>query len=576
VPGTQATRPTGTPTTPTDIFFTDATTGFAITSGPDGGAIYRTKDGGNTWFRQATAPHTLASVFFADPTTGYAVGAANTVLKTTDGGDTWDPQPLPDDAPVNDLTTIRCASVTECLISTASGDRLLRTIDGGTTIEGFNPSASKVFAASLASPSVAVGVGERGVTVRSTNADAEEPSFSPVGAEPLDGVFSRLRAPSGSIALAPGENGKLAVSTDGARSWSLKHVPTSDALGDAWFTDPGHGFVLDVAGRAQRTDDGGDSWALLDTGTSQTPNSIYAPDANTVLLFGPRSVRRSQDGGTSFDPVASKLASKAGVYDYDRTSGGVLFAYGTDGVIVSADRGATWKAVKGPVKHPRYQKVDFVSETSGFALTTNGRVWRTANGGRRWTEIASAGTQRAYDMSFSSATDGYLSVRSFGRSNKDAGWVLHTSDGGVSWRPQLIDNVPLGGRGLATPLAGTAFGLLGTSDLVYTNSGGDKGSPTTLTLGAKPRSIGRKPKTVKLTGTLSPAAAGAGVVISERVGNSAWKVLTTAKVSSSGSFTSQVRVRTTTALVAQWSGDAAHDGDGTKALVIKRVIPKRR
>src|SRR4051812_5570793 len=129
VPGTQATHPTSTPATPTDIFFTDATTGFALTSSPTGGSIYRTTDGGNTWFRQATDPHSLASVFFADAMNGYAVGAANTVLKTSDGGETWDPQPLPDDAPVSDLTTIRCATATECLISTASGDRLLRTTD---------------------------------------------------------------------------------------------------------------------------------------------------------------------------------------------------------------------------------------------------------------------------------------------------------------------------------------------------------------------------------------------------------------------------------------------------------------
>src|SRR3954468_11062493 len=44
VPGTGATRPTTTPATPTDIFFIDATTGFALTSGADGGAIYRTTD----------------------------------------------------------------------------------------------------------------------------------------------------------------------------------------------------------------------------------------------------------------------------------------------------------------------------------------------------------------------------------------------------------------------------------------------------------------------------------------------------------------------------------------------------
>src|SRR4051794_40449636 len=85
LPGTSATNPTGTPTTPMDVFFTDPTTGFALTSGPDGGKVYRTTDGGNTWFLQATDSHALNSVFFADATTGYAVGDSSTVLKTVDG-----------------------------------------------------------------------------------------------------------------------------------------------------------------------------------------------------------------------------------------------------------------------------------------------------------------------------------------------------------------------------------------------------------------------------------------------------------------------------------------------------------
>jgi photosystem II stability/assembly factor-like uncharacterized protein len=577
VPGTQATRPTATAATPTDIFFTDATTGFALTKGPDGGAIYRTSDGGNTWFRQATDPQALSSVFFADPMVGYAVGAANTVLKTTDGGMTWKPQHVPENLAANDLTSIRCVTANSCLMSTASGDRLLRTTDGGTTTIAFNPSARKVFAASYASASVAVGVGERGATVRSSDAGAADPSFAPIGSEPLDGSFSRLRAPSDSIALAPGENGRLAISTDGARNWDVVRVPTSDNLVDGWFTDATHGFVLDLAGKAQRTDDGGASWALLDSGTNQTPSAIYAPDASTVLLFGPRNVRRSQDGGTSFEPVAAKLANRAGVFDFDRTSGGVLFAYGTGGVIVSSNVGASWKAVKGPVKHPSYQKVDFVSETTGFALTADGRVWRTATGGRKWAQVTSTGTNRAYDMSFSSASDGYLAIRSFGGAGTDSGWLLRTSDGGVSWRPQLLDNLPVGPRGLATPVAGTAFALAGPSDLLYTNTGGDRGAESVLSIAAKPATIGRKARTVKLTGRLAPAAAGATVVVSaRRQGAATWSVVDTPRVSSSGTFTSSIRVRATTDLVAQWYGDAAHDGDGSTTLVIKRVVKKQK
>jgi photosystem II stability/assembly factor-like uncharacterized protein len=332
-----------------------------------------------------------------------------------------------------------------------------------------------------------------------------------------------------------------------------------------------------VNGRVQRTDDGGASWALLDTGTSDTPNAIYAPDSTTVLLFGPTGVRRSQDGGNTFEPVDSKAAAKAGLSDYDRTSGGVLFAYGPTSLIESTTQGAQWKAVKGPVKHPRYAKVDFVSETSGFALTPGGRVWRTANGGRKWTEVKSIGTTHAYDMSFSDPSNGYLAVRSFSRPAKDAGWVLHTSDGGATWRPQLLDDAALTPNGLTAPVAGTAFALAGQSDLLYTNTGGDRGGDTTLTLAAQPRTIGRKPRTVKITGKLVPAAAGATVVVSaRREGAATWSLVASAKVSSAGTFTTSLRVRATTDVVAQWAGDAAHDGDGSKALVIKRVVPVKK
>ena len=578
VPGTQATRPSGTAATPTDIFFTDPNTGFAITRGPDGGSIYRTSDGGNTWFKQGSSTRALSSVFFASPMVGYAVGAGDTVLKTADGGMTWDAKPVADDVPPDDLTQIRCATPMSCLISTASGDQVLRTTDGGTTITSFNPSARKIAAISFASPSVAVGVGERGATVR-TNADAATPSFTPVGTEPLDGTFSRLRASSDSVVHAPGENGRLALSVDGGRHWGAVHVPTSDNLLDAWFVDATHGFVLDVNGKAQRTDDGGASWALLDTGTPAKPNAIYAPDTSTVLLFGPVGVSRSQDGGNSFEPIASGPARTATLEDYDRTSGGVLFAYGPDRLLESSTLGASWKRVKGPpVLNPQYQKVDFVTETTGFALTGSGQVWKTVNGGRKWTELTATGTSHPYDMSFADANNGFLAVRSFGTAlGADAGWVLHTADGGATWRPELIEGTPLAERGLAAPVAGTAFALAGASDLFYTNSGGEKGNRTTLTIAAQPRTVGRKQRTVKITGKLAPAVSGATVVVSaRRLGSTTWRLVDTPKVSSTGTFTTSIRVRTSTVVVAQWAGDAAHDGDGSQAIQILRKLPKKK
>jgi photosystem II stability/assembly factor-like uncharacterized protein len=573
VPGTEATTPAGRPATPTDILFTSEDTGFATVDGPSGGVVYRTTDGGNTWVQSVANGDGLTSLYFTDPLVGYVVGKNSTVLKTEDGGDTWDGKSVLADIPRDDLTSIRCATQAICLISTAGGERVLRTTDGGDTITSFNPSTRKIFAVSFASSTSAVGVGERGATVLSTNATAASPSFTPVGDQPLAGTFNRMRATTTSLVYAPGDNGKLARSTDAGHGWAILQVPTSEDLLDAWFVDGDHGYVLDTSGKAQKTLDAGSSWSLLDTGTTDQPSAVYAIDQNLVMLFGPRGIRRSENGGdTPFERVDSKAARTTTLSDYDRTDGATLFAYGPRKIIASSDRGLHWRQVKGPVKKPRYQKVDFVTSRIGYALTTDGRVWRTANGGRKWSELLGVGTSNAYDISFGDANSGFLSV-SLGAPN---GWVYRTSDAGATWRPQLIEPQPVATRGLATPATNAAFALAGPSDLFYTTSGGDQGPQTTLTLKPVQKRV-KKTTRVKLTGKLDPKVAGARLTVYSRPAKSnAWSVVDRPTVSASGTYNTAKRVTTTTYFVAQWRGDADHNGDGSPAVKVVKVAKKRK
>jgi photosystem II stability/assembly factor-like uncharacterized protein len=575
VPGTEATKPQGTPATPTDLVFTDSNTGFATTKGPGGGNLYRTTDGGNTWFPQAHSDRGLNSMFYADGYAGYAVGDGNTVLKTVDGGVTWTPQPVAGDVPAGDLTSIRCVSATTCLISTAGGERVLRTTDGGTTITSFNPSTRRIFAVAFASAKSAVGVGERGATVLSDDATVASPSFAPVGDQPLSGSFNRMRASSGSLVYAPGDNGKLARSDDAGRHWGTLQVPTSEDLLDAWFVDKDAGFVLDVGGKALSTTDAGASWSLLDIGTTDRPSAVYAPDRDHVLLFGPRGVRRSQDAGQTFAAVQGKAVRAATLGDYDRTSGGALFAFGRKVALVSGDGGASWKKLRSPVKRGEYQKVDFVSRNVGYALLTSGRVYRTRNGGRSWAELPGTGTSGAYDVAFGSASSGFLAIHR-AISQQPDGWLLRTSDGGATWRPQLISPSPIASRGIAAPSANGAFALGGVSDLFYTGGGGDQGPATALTIASRTKSV-RKAKRVKITGRLAPTVAGASVqVLARESGSESWTVVDVATVSSTGTFTTSFRVRASTTFVAQWRGDADHNGDGSPVLTIKRAKKHRK
>src|SRR5439155_1148182 len=78
--------------------------------------------------------------------------------------------------------------------------------------------------------------------------------------------------------------------------------------------------------------------------------------------------------------------------------------------VVSGDQGGWWKAVPPPRKNARYRSVDFVTGKTGFALLESGRLFRTGNRGKSWTELVGTGTARGSDVSFGSARDGWLSV----------------------------------------------------------------------------------------------------------------------------------------------------------------------
>ena len=71
--------------------FVDANTGTVV---GENGTIVRTTDGGNSWTIQASGTtQTLWAVSFTDPNHGTAVGEAGTIVGTTDGGDHWVTQP---------------------------------------------------------------------------------------------------------------------------------------------------------------------------------------------------------------------------------------------------------------------------------------------------------------------------------------------------------------------------------------------------------------------------------------------------------------------------------------------------
>src|SRR5581483_11792727 len=290
-------------------------------------------------------------------------------------------------------------------------------------------------------------------------------TFLTVASSPLSLSFSNdamglVAGGAAGHAYDEGADGEIAATTDRGASWSTLRVPTSSQIDDVAFPTANVGFALDNKRGVWKTTDGGVRWSALATGASN-PFWLAAPATTTVLLIGKRGVKRSTDGGKSFRPVHTNVMistkrqrtvklSKLVLTDA-RTIPSAVLAWGSR-LVESTTAGRTWRSIPLPLAHRPIDNVSFVSPTTGYILQGNFRLFFTRTRGRRWREIYSTGTSNPDEqISFSSAQNGYIGpglARATG-SDFDFVDVLHTTNGGKSWQPQIISGQ--GGDILATP-----------------------------------------------------------------------------------------------------------------------------
>ena len=110
-----------------DVCFVDANIGTAVGYY---GTIVRTTDGGNSWtIQQSGTSLDLWGVSFSDASNGTAVGAGGMILRTTDGGEHWNIQAS---GTVEELRDVSFADANNGT-AVGFGGLILHTTDGGST-----------------------------------------------------------------------------------------------------------------------------------------------------------------------------------------------------------------------------------------------------------------------------------------------------------------------------------------------------------------------------------------------------------------------------------------------------------
>jgi photosystem II stability/assembly factor-like uncharacterized protein len=339
-----------------------------------------------------------------------AVGAAGTILRSTDWGTTW--------SQAVSVTTDALDAVWgsgSSFVAVGGRGTILHSTDEGASWSRVTSGTNAILTGVWGSDSTIVVVGF-GTILRSTD---DGVSWSPAAS----GVTSALLSVwgSGSTILAVGGSGAILRSTDGGTTWSQVASGTSASLHAVWGS--GSSFVaVGWGGTILHSTDEGVSWSRVTSGTTNTLHAVWGSGSSFVAVGWNGTILRSTDAGASWSPVTTGITNVLqGLWG----SGSSFVAVGWNGTILrSTDEGVSWS----PTASGSINTLEGVwgSGSTVMAVGAGGTIRRSTDGGANWSPIASGTINSLGDVWGSGST-----VVAVGAS----GTILRSTDEGVSWSP---------------------------------------------------------------------------------------------------------------------------------------------
>ncbi len=376
---------------------------------------------------------------------GYAAGAGGTVLKTTDGGDSWSGLFTGTSLDVASIDMVSPGVVVAATRaqsgSTVCALRISK--DGGTT---FQPvfvgasdqscySSSAIAGYDFVSADLGYILRAGGAVLKTTDGGATLSNVSTVSG-------------GSDIAFVSDTHGFVVdgigvyETTDGAATWhplAMTAASRIEALDDTHLIAWGPGAMI-------RSDDGGVTWKSLLT--TDNPAAISAADPQHLAYVVGGRLAVSSDGGTTFNQVSVGNGDALAVAYVTPSR---LVVVGSAGVsYVSNDGGATFTRTSS---QPVAGQINTLLPSAGGPVgTAQGSIVRLIGG--QWQTRSLINGAPVISADFSSANNGYAL--------QSDGTLVQTKDGGTSWS-SVDSGTPSSPRVVLTPDASSAllFGRFG-------------------------------------------------------------------------------------------------------------------
>ncbi len=338
------------------VFFVDNYVGWASGSN---GVILHTEDGGNIWVEQDHAftygGYIFSGLYFLDAYNGWAVGGKPTtysspskrvILKTTDGGDTWETNLY-----VSYTSRLSAVYFTDINNGWAVGEydqysgHILHTSDGGDTWEvqdsGVTTHLTDVHFTDSNNGWI---IGIFGLLLHTTNGGDTWTTKNPGTSDSLSGIHF-IDSENGWIAGGNNDNATIIHTNDGGDTWTADNPGTDNFLYDIFLTDSTHGWAGGIHGDIVSTIPASNS-------PPDEPSDPIPSDESTNVNLDPTlSVKVTDPNSDSMD-----------VSFYDASDDSLI---GTDYTVASGDRAyIIWNGLSPSTSYSWYAIADDGEDTT--------------------------------------------------------------------------------------------------------------------------------------------------------------------------------------------------------------------
>lgn len=267
----------------------------------------------------------------------WASGASGTVLRTADGGATWERLPIAggEQLDIRDIDAMSAVVAYALSIGPGESSRIYKTSDGGAhwdlqfanthpqifldAMAFWDPERGIAFSDSVDGQFVVLKTVNGGRAWERVAADRLPPALPGEGAFAASGT--NVATSGGNLAWIGTTAGRVLRTTDAGRTWKIVKTPirTGDSAGifSIAFLDAMHGVIVggdykkerDASENAAVTNDGGVTWSLVRDHGLSGYRSVVAWMPGTphhLLALGPSGGDMSQDNCTTWTPVSAE------------------------------------------------------------------------------------------------------------------------------------------------------------------------------------------------------------------------------------------------------------------------------